>query len=81
MSTRILVDLSEDTLKELDAMAEASGQPRAHLLRRAVQKLLSEEKFLASSKQRSVAFGLWKAQPMTDEELLAIKDEWNEGGS
>ena len=73
---RILVDFPEETVKELEYLASKKGTSRAEIIRQATDSLIKSEKSKTSSQALSTAFGLWKKNPMTDEELQSIRDEW-----
>lgn len=73
---RILVDLPEETIKELEELAKKKDVSRAEIIRLATDTLIRSERSFISSKAVSTAFGLWKKNPMTDEELQSLRDEW-----
>jgi metal-responsive CopG/Arc/MetJ family transcriptional regulator len=54
---RILVDLPEDQLKDLDQLAVGDGISRAEAIRRAVARYLGEK-----AKPKPTAFGLLKGR-------------------
>ncbi len=71
---RILVDIPEDRLTELAALASARGEPRAEIIRRAIDRYVEDERLPLSS-----YFGLW-ANRDEREDGLAYQDrlraEW-----
>lgn len=75
---RILVDLSEETIKDLEDLAKKKQVSRAEIIRIATDKLIKSEKAVISSTSLSTAFGLWKNNPMTPEELESLRDEWGQ---
>lgn len=52
---RILIDLSDDVLQRLDSLKQLRNQPRAELLREAVEQYLDKQ----SSSLIREALGLW----------------------
>ena len=73
---RILVDLPEETVKELEALASKRKTSRAEIIRQATDILIKSERAQASGKALGSAFGLWKNDPMTDDDLQTLREEW-----
>ncbi len=73
---RILIDLSEETIKELEELASKRGISRAEIIRQATDALIKAERSKTSSIALKTAFGLWKKDPLGDEELQALRAEW-----
>ena len=73
---RILLSLPDETLQELDKLASRKGKSRAEILRLAADQLINLEKKQLSEASFHSVFGLWQDDPMTDEEVKKIKDEW-----
>lgn len=73
---RTLVDIPEEKIRSLDAIAARRKESRAALIRRAVDKLLNEEKVVSIDD----AFGLWKDRADIKDGLdyqLKIRAEWD----
>ena len=68
---RIAVDISEDQLTELTALAEREGVSRVSLIRLAISNLLD-------SRARAAAFGIW-ADRKEDSLVIErrLRDEWD----
>ena len=73
---RILVDLPEQTIKDLEELAQERRVSRAEMIRVAATRFIESEKMTLSSTAQEKAFGLWKSNPMTDEELQSLRAEW-----
>jgi metal-responsive CopG/Arc/MetJ family transcriptional regulator len=71
---RILVDLADTQIKELDALAAKDQRSRASVLREAVDAYISDKK---NSLPKTDGFGLWKGR---DVDGLAyqekLRGEW-----
>ena len=74
---RILVALSEETVKDLEYLASKRGTSRAEIIRLAADSFIRAEKKTHSHLAIETAFGLWKDDPMSDDELQDPKDEWS----
>jgi hypothetical protein len=71
---KILLDLPEESVRAIEAIAVRQGLPRAELLRRAVQSYVSTH-----AEPISAFFGLWADNPKTsspDEFLDELRKEW-----
>ena len=71
---RILLDLSPDTVGALNALALQSGEPRAEVIRRAVDSYVS-----AHAEPLSAFFGLWADNPKTKDVaqfIDGVRGEW-----
>lgn len=71
---RILVDLPENHLRELTALAVQSGASRTELVRRAVAAFVSEKRVPLSD-----YFGLWADGGPTEDPMAyqrRLRDEW-----
>jgi len=71
---KILLDLPDESVRALEVLAVRQGQPRAELLRRAVESYVS-----AHAEPISAFFGLWAGNPKTantDEFLDELRKEW-----
>lgn len=73
---RILVDLTEETIKDLEDLAKKRQVSRAELIRIAADNFIKSERLHTSANALAEVFGLWKEEPMTDEELTSLRDEW-----
>ena len=73
---RILVDLPEQTIKDLEELAHERKVSRAEMIRFAINSFIESAKMTQSSTAQEEAFGLWKSNPMTDEELQSLRAEW-----
>ena len=72
---RILVDVPDSQLQDLNRIASVSGQSRAQLIRSALDTYIVERKEPISS-----FFGLWGREQdieSTQEAIDVLRDEWN----
>jgi hypothetical protein len=70
---RTIIDLPEDQVNALAALCEAHGISRAEAVRRAVARLLAEER----RPGREKAFGAWKKRPRdATTTIQSLRDEW-----
>ena len=74
---RILVDLPEETVKELEALATQKQTSRAEIIRQATDRMIKVEKEQNSARAFDSVFGIWKHHPMADKELQKLRDEWS----
>ena len=75
---RIQIDLPEETVKELENLAAKKGTSRAEIIRQAIDIIIKIGKSETTNQELSLAFGLWKKNPMTDEELQSLRDGWGQ---
>ena len=73
---RILVAFPQEIIKDLEELAKKKKVSRAEIIRLATDRLIQAEKSGITSKLISEAFGLWKNNPMTDEDLRTLRNEW-----
>ena len=70
---RILIDLSDDVLQRLDNLKQLRNQPRAELLREAIEQYLDQQ----SSSVIRDALGLWGNQQEDGLEYeRKLREEW-----
>ena len=70
---RILIDLSDDVLQRLDNLKQLRNQPRAELLREAIEQYLDRQ----SSSVIRDALGLWGNQQEDGLEYeRKLREEW-----
>ena len=70
---RILIDLSDDVIQRLDNLKQLRNQPRAELLREAIEQFLDQQ----SSSVIRDALGLWgKQQEDGLEYERKLREEW-----
>ncbi|EWG69939.1 MULTISPECIES: ribbon-helix-helix protein, CopG family [Enterobacter] len=70
---RILVDLSDDVIQRLDNLKQLRNQPRAELLREAIEQYLDQQ----SSSVIRDALGLWGNQQEDGLEYeRKLREEW-----
>jgi hypothetical protein len=70
---RTIVDLPEDQVKALAAFCELQGISRAEAVRRAVARLLAEER----RPGRERAFGAWRTKRVDAATMIrGLRDEW-----
>ncbi|MFM7292669.1 MAG: CopG family transcriptional regulator [Planctomycetia bacterium] len=70
---RTIVDLPEDQVKALAALCIAQGISRAEAVRRAVARLLAEER----RPGREQAFGAWRGKQGDSTAMIrGLRDEW-----
>ncbi|WP_225759933.1 ribbon-helix-helix domain-containing protein [Leclercia sp. Marseille-Q4284] len=70
---RILIDLSDDVIQRLDALKQLRNQPRAELLREAIELYLDQQ----SSSVIRDALGLWGNQQEDGLEYeRKLREEW-----
>lgn len=70
---RILIDLSEDVIQRLDNLKQLRNQPRAELLREAIEQYLDKQ----SSTVIREALGLWGNQEEDGLEYERnLREEW-----
>ncbi|KLP58563.1 CopG family transcriptional regulator [Enterobacter genomosp. O] len=70
---RILIDLSEDVIQRLDNLKQLRNQPRAELLREAIEQYLDQQ----SSSVIRDALGLWGNQQEDGLEYeRKLREEW-----
>lgn len=71
---RTIVDIPDDLLKEIDALAESEKISRAEAVRRAMAEYLASRR----APRSNAAFGIWrskKVDPLAYED--SIRGEWN----
>ncbi|ADO50602.1 ribbon-helix-helix protein, CopG family [[Enterobacter] lignolyticus] len=70
---RILIDLSDDVIQRLDNLKQLRNQPRAELLREAIEQYLDKQ----SSTVIREALGLWGNQEEDGLEYeRKLREEW-----
>ncbi|MEL4871611.1 ribbon-helix-helix protein, CopG family [Pantoea agglomerans] len=70
---RILIDLSDDVIQRLDNLKQLRNQPRAELLREAIEQYLDQQ----SSSVIRDALGLWGNQQEDGLEYeRKLREEW-----
>ncbi|QQE39731.1 ribbon-helix-helix domain-containing protein [Enterobacter asburiae] len=70
---RILIDLSDDVIQRLDNLKQLRNQPRAELLREAIEQYLDQQ----SSSVIRDALGLWGNQQEDGLEYARkLREEW-----
>jgi len=70
---RILIDLSDDVIQRLDNLKQLRNQPRAELLREAIELYLDQQ----SSSVIRDALGLWGNQQEDGLEVeRKLREEW-----
>ncbi|MGX5102291.1 ribbon-helix-helix protein, CopG family [Enterobacter cloacae] len=70
---RILIDLSDDVIQRLDNLKQLRNQPRAELLREAIEQYLDQQ----SSSIIRDALGLWGNQQEDGLEYeRKLREEW-----
>ncbi|QBC00640.1 ribbon-helix-helix protein, CopG family [Enterobacter cloacae] len=70
---RILIDLSDDVIQRLDNLKQLRNQPRAELLREAIEQFLDQQ----SSSVIRDALGLWGNQQEDGLEYeRKLREEW-----
>lgn len=70
---RILIDLSDDVIQRLDNLKQLRNQPRAELLREAIEQYLNQQ----SSSVIRDALGLWGNQQEDGLEYeRKLREEW-----
>lgn len=70
---RILIDLSDDVIQRLDNLKQLRNQPRAELLREAIEQYLEQQ----SSSVIRDALGLWGNQQEDGLEYeRKLREEW-----
>lgn len=70
---RILIDLSDDVIQRLDNLKQLRNQPRAELLREAIEQYLDQQ----SSSVIRDALGLWGNQHEDGLEYeRKLREEW-----
>ncbi|WP_343666912.1 ribbon-helix-helix protein, CopG family [Enterobacter sp.] len=70
---RILIDLSDDVVQRLDNLKQLRNQPRAELLREAIEQYLDQQ----SSSVIRDALGLWGNQQEDGLEYeRKLREEW-----
>lgn len=70
---RILIDLSDDVIQRLDNLKQLRNQPRAELLREAIEQYLDQQ----SSSVIRDALGLWGNQQKDGLEYeRKLREEW-----
>ena len=75
-SMRILVDMPEDQVATLNALAARAGTSRAEIIRQALDSYVEHHR-----KPIEAYFGLWADNPETQDVqgfLDRIRDEWEE---
>lgn len=70
---RTLVDIPDQLLKEIDAVAKREAISRAEAVRRAMAKFVAER----TSPATDSAFGIWKSRDIDALEYEdSVRDEW-----
>ena len=75
MHMRILVDVTQEQLNDLAALAKRRGEPRAAVIRQAIDSFVA-----ANRKPISDYFGLWANNPETQDVqgyLDKLRAEWD----
>jgi|CXWL01.1.fsa_nt_gi predicted transcriptional regulator len=79
---RTLVDIRDDQIAALDALAKAAKKPRAVIIRTAIDEYVGKNTAKAANDDKSwldEAFGLWAKRGFKEDGLAyerRLRDEW-----
>lgn len=79
---RTLVDIKDDQIAALDALAKAAKKPRAVIIRAAIDEYVEKNAVKAANEDTSwldAAFGLWAKRGFKEDGLAyerRLRDEW-----